>query len=176
MPEQLVLPISTMPSGYETSYGLRETTVVDANVLPWLTEPRELSVSMCTMQSGEAFLLASAVGTSPKLVDAANGMTERQQRNTDNMFYSRVPEVVSRGYSPNVETMPSPATDFPIYVMRNPGGQRVYFARIALGIAEEKDTGPTIVRLAVCDKNTQGKVMSVLSGMSDRGNRRRLSK
>lgn len=122
------------------------------------------------------FLLASAVGTSDKLIEAANGMTKQQRENADNMFYSRIPEVVCRGYSPNVETLPSPVTKFSIHVMRNKGGQRVYFARVMLGIPEEQVTGPTILRLAVCDKNKQALVMSVLSGFSDRQKQRKLSK
>ena len=175
MAEQ-VNPTISMPSGYESSHGLQERATVDGNTLPWLNQPQELAVSQCTLQSGETFLLASAVGTSPKLVEAANGMTDKQRQNTDNMFYSRIPAVVSKGYSPSIEIMPSPVTDFPIHVMRNKGGQRVFFARVNLGLPEEQTLGPTIVRLAVCDKNKQSLVVSVLCSASDKTQRWKMSK
>lgn len=175
MAEQITQTINT-PSGYESSHGLQERATVDGNTLPWLDRPQELSVSQCTLQSGETFLLASAVGTSPRLVEAANAMTDSQRQNVDNMFYSRIPTVVSKGYSPSVGSIPTPVTDFPIHVMRNKGGQRVYFARVNLGLKEEQTSGPTVVRLAVCDKNKQGVVMSVLSTANDRQNRRKMSK
>lgn len=175
MTEQIIQTIKT-PSGYESSHGLQERATVDSNTLPWLDQPQELAVSQCTLQSGETFLLASAVGTSPKLVEAANGMTDKQRHNTDNMFYSRIPSIVSKGYSPSIEIMPSPVTDFPIHVMRNKGGQRVYFTRVNLGLPEEQASGPTIVRLAVCDKNKQSVVVSVLSSASDKTRRWKMSK
>jgi hypothetical protein len=174
MSEKPIRP--NMPSGYENSHSLEQTVSVDDGVLPWLKGPYDLKITECTLQSGEIFLLSSAVGTSPKLVEAAQAMTDSQLKITDNMFYSRIPTVVSQRYSPSVETMPSTATEFPISVMRNKGGQRVYFARINLGLPQEQNYGPTIVRLGVCNKNKQGAVMSVLSGSSDRQNRRKMSK
>jgi hypothetical protein len=174
MSEKSIIP--NMPSGYEDSVSLEQTVLVDGNILPWLNRPYDLKVAECTLQSGEKFLLSSAVGTSPKLVEAAHAMTDSQLKITDNMFYSRIPTVISQGYSPSVETMPSTSTDFPIGVMRNKGGQRVYFARVNLGIPQEQAYGPTIVRLGVCDKNKQENVMSVLSGSSYRQMRRKMSK
>jgi hypothetical protein len=175
MAEQLI-QTPKMPSGYEASQGLQEKAIIDKDILPWLADPRELAVSECTLQSGKTFLLASAIGTNPKLIEAAKSMTSGQRQNTDNMFYSRIPAIVSNGYSPNIESMPSPVTDFPILVMRNNGGQRVYFARVNLGLSKEQTDSPTILRLAVCDKNRQSVVISVLSGLSDRQSHRKLSK
>ncbi len=165
-----------MPSGYESSMLLEAKAMVDERTLPWLKEPVELSVSECQLQGGDRFLVASAVGTHPKLVEAADAMTEGQKQNTDNMFYSRIPEVISKGFSPSVETMPKPSIDFPIHVMRNNGGQRVYFARIGLGLEQEQNLGPVVVRLSVCDKNKQGLVMKVLSGFKSGQIQRKLSK
>jgi hypothetical protein len=165
-----------LPSGYESSESLNRDVRIDGDTLPWLSEPYNVSLSRCTLQTGETFLIASVIGTNPKLIEAANGMNEGQQRNTDNMLYSRIPTFLSQGYSPAVETMPDPITNFPIGVMRNKGGQRVYFARIRLGVPEEDISGPTIIKLAVCDKNKQAKVMSALSGMSTRQMNQKLTK
>lgn len=174
MSEQLSVP--KIPSGYEASEVIDQKVVIGDHTLPWLSQPYELTISECTLQGGKKFFLASAIGSSPKLVEAARGMTEGQRRNTDNMFYSRIPAIVGQGYSPSVESLPSPVTEFPIYVMRNNGGQRVYFARVHLGLAEERSTGPAILRLAACDKNKQALVISVLSGLSDRQRHEKLSK
>jgi hypothetical protein len=167
MPEQqLHIPNPNIPSGYESAIDLRERAVIDSSVLPWVKEPVEIGVSECVLQSGETFQMASAISTHPKLVEAANGMTDKQRRNTDNMFYSRIPEIIITGYSPNVETMDIPSTDFPIFTMRNGGGQRVYFARTRLMIGDKMSEEPVILRLAAIDKNKQDLVMSVLSGAS----------
>lgn len=175
MPSEAMPQQSGVPSGYESSSTIRDIAI-DSSVLPWLKEPYDLTVSEVALQSGSRFLLASAIKSHDRLTAAANGMTEGQRKNADNMFYSRVPSVVEQGYSSNVETMPSPSTEFPIYVMRNKGGQRVYFARISLGLSEENMTGPTVLRLGVCDKNKQGDVMAVPSSLDRRANRRKLSK
>ncbi len=166
----------SMPSGYEASERLEQLASINETVLPWLQGPYELTVTKCRLGSGEEFLIASALGTHPKLADAARAMTDKQRQITDNMFYSRLPAIVINGYSPNIETMPKPITDFPVYVMRNNGGQRVYFSRISLGLAEEQQCGPVIVRLAVCDKNKQQLAISVISGMGSRQGHYMLSK
>jgi hypothetical protein len=140
--------------------------------LPWLDSPVELSAALVTMEDTTCppFLVASAIRASDKLVDAANGMTKGQRENTDNMFWSRIGGFVRDGYHSRIETMPEPATKEPIYVMRNNGGQRVYFAS-----RRAEDGTQTIIRLAACDKNKQGRVMNVISGARERTNRKHMS-
>lgn len=146
--------------------------VLGTEDLPWLNEPVELTAAAVTMKDETCppFLVASALGTSDRLVDAAQGMTEGQRENTDNMFWSRIGNFVKDGYHPRIETMPKPSTEEPIHVMRNNGGQRVYFT------FRKTDEGmPVVVRLAVCDKNKQKQVMKMLSGATDKENRRLMS-
>jgi hypothetical protein len=164
-----------MPSGYESSLTLPEQVFVDQDILPWVEEPFPLTISEFTLQGGESFKMASAIGSHQKLIEAAKAMTEGQRRNTDNMFYSRIPIVVSQGYSPNVETMQNPTTDFPIFVMRNNGGQRVYFGRTNLNVGG-RESEPVIIRLAACDKNKQALVMPVLSAEGYRQKQRKRGK
>jgi hypothetical protein len=165
------------PSGYEQSFSLVDPVNITRDVLPWLEngDSYTLYISRCVIQGGKEFLLASAIGSNPTLIEAANGMTEKQKQHTDNMFYSRLPELINNGYSPNIETMASTTTGQPIYVMRNRSGQRIYFSRSYLGVDEEIELGPTILRLAVCDKNKQDCVMKVLSSLSIRSQRLRNS-
>ena len=171
---ELIRNVQNLPSGYAETMHIDEKVVLGKNVLPWLTGPDyEVNVVDCTLQSGKHFLLASAVGSHPALIDAAMSLDRVQNNAVNNMFYSRIPEIAEKGYSPSVDSVPNPITPYSLMVMRNPAGQRVYFARLLIGSILEDQYGPTIVRLAVCDKNKQAKVMNVLSGMSERTKRQR---
>lgn len=145
------------------------SVALDSEVLPWLDGPVELTSALITMKDRECppFLVASAIGTSDQLTHAAEAMTPNQRVNTDNMFWSRVGNFVRDGYHPKVETMPKSSTEDPIHIMRNNGGQRVYF------MLRTTDKGmPTIIRLAACDKNRQKFAMKVLSGAKDKERQR----
>lgn len=164
-----------LPSGFEAVRALQEYALVDETVLPWVDGQVELSLAECRLANGESFILANAVGTHPKLVAAAEAMTDQQQTNVNNMFYSRIQTYVEQGYAPNIESMPAPGTGFPIKVMRNQGGQRVYFGMTNL-LLTSGETRPVVMRLAACDKNKQSSVTSVLTGLSDKAMRRRNTK
>lgn len=159
MSEQPTRP--ELPSGYTEARSLEVPLKISPEQFPWLDKPQDLQLARCTLQDGESFYLASAIGTHPKLVESAEGMNPHQKRNTDNMFYSRVPEVVKQGFSHHAETMPEPTTAFAIFVLRNRGGQRVYFARPTLELPQGMEKLPLIIRLGACDKNQQGKTLSV---------------
>lgn len=167
---------SRLPSGYESTQSLEHPLTIGPDVLPWLKEPYHLAVAECTLSSGETFYLASAIGSHPKLIQAAEAMTDDQRVNTDNMLYSRLPNLLSDGYHPHIEAYPSPATSFPIKTMRNNGGQRVYFSRLTHSQGPGDEPKPLILRLAACDKNKQGLIFSVLGNKSDRQMRRKTSK
>ncbi len=163
-----------LPSGYAGTKQLDKSVVLGKDILPWLSGPDyKVTVVDCSLQSGRHFLIASAVGSHPSLIEAATSLDKVQNNSVNNMFYSRIPEIIEKGYSPSVDSIPSPVTTYDLKVMRNPAGQRVYFARLLIGASLENQYGPTIVRLAVCDKNKQAKVMKVLSDMSEGEQRRR---
>ena len=130
-----------VPSGYDSSEYLVSDLSVDASVLPWLdsNERFQIHVSKMDVTGSKPFLIASVIGSNKHLIQAASGMSDHQS------------EAI---------------TAFPIKVMRNKSGQRVYFARVNLGLPVEDQYGPTILRLAACDKNHQMTVMKVLSGSS----------
>lgn len=140
--------------------------------LPWLSEPVELGAVLVTMRDETCpkFIVASAIGTNRRLTSAAEGMTDRQRENTDNMFWSRVSTFVRDGFHSRVETMPDPVTERPMHVMRNSGGQRVYF-----NIRRAEDGTPIVTRLGVCDKNRQSPVLKVLSSASDKAHHAKMS-
>lgn len=146
---------------------------VDSQFLPWISEPVELlGGALVTMRDEKCppFIVRSAVGTNKRLEGAAQAMTEQQSANANNMFWSRIGPFVRDGYQPHVETMPHPATNTPIHVMRNNGGQRVYFMS-----SKEPDGTVVVTRLGVCDKNKQRQVLKVLSGTGDKENMRKMS-
>jgi len=156
----------------EASEGLGSPLQVSTTEMPWLTHETELSAAVVTMKDETCpqFIVASAIGTDDRLVDAARGMTDGQRTNTDNMFWSRIGGFVRDGYHSRIETMPDTSTEHPVHVMRNNGGQRVYFT------TRREDNGMlAVVRLAACDKNKQGKVMKVLSSASEGANRQKMS-
>jgi len=165
-------PQTGLPQGYEAAARLGTMAVVDCTVLPWMKEPDTLSVAHVTLQGGSEFYLASAIGTDPSLVEAANELNDHQQRNVDSMLYARLPELVQRGHAPNIETLSEPVTSFPIRVMRNQGGQRLYFARTELSLTNGRQRS-IVLRLGVCDKSNQMKVLGVLSALPPREQRRR---
>lgn len=176
--ETLTLPATqdrlAVPSGYEQAafVGMAQ---LGQEILPWVREPLEVAVTQCSLQGGQTFYLASAVKSHPKLVEAAESMNAQQRTNADNMFYSRLAGFVQQGYSSNVETMEDPATPANMYVMRNNGGQRVYFTIAPLKM-EDGQTVDTVIRLGVCDKNQQAKALRVLSSKKEGERRKRLSK
>lgn len=151
-----------LPSGYLQAERIPFSAELGYEVLPWIDTPQELSVARCVVQGGIEFYLASAVGTHPNLVKAAEGLNEHQQRNVNNMMYSRLPGYVQNHHGPNIETLRKPATDFPVRVMKNQGGQRFYFATPELPFSDGSNH-PVVLRLGACDKNRQELVLSVLS-------------
>ena len=163
-----------LPSGYIESEALDHSLILDTNTLPWLRESEtEIALSRCTLQGGETFLLGSVINTHPYLVEAASAMTPQQSQNCNNMFYSRAAGFVQNGlHSNNVSTMAEASTPFSTHVMRNNGGQRVYF-----GVLRDTETNePILLKLGVCDKNKQAKVARVLSSLSSRSQSRRSAK
>jgi hypothetical protein len=176
MSEQLPQPESNLPSGYKSAEWLPKPIKLDENVLPWLKSPLEISVSRCELDSGTSFYVASAISSHDDLVEAAKAMTKKQKHITDNMFYSRLAGYVENHASGNVETFPRPSTPFAIHVMRNNGGQRVYFGEPKLKVPGEEEPVSVFLRLATCDKNGQGDIFKVLTGASQASIRRRTSK
>lgn len=176
MNENPKLSNPNLPSGYESSIQLPEQCVVTPDQLPWLREPLRVNVAECRLGSGESFYLGSAISANPDLVKAAEGMTDGQRRIVDSMFYSRLVEFMRTKYSSGVELLFNPTTDFPIYALKNKGGQRAYFSLLDLPVepntGESESVRQIVLRLAVCDKNRQKFVMKHLaSGKSDKGSK-----
>lgn len=159
-----------LPSGYVKAEQLPNPVEIDENVLPWLEGPYALYVAACELIDGTQFLTGSVVGSSNKLIHAAEGMTDKQRTITDNMFYSRIAGYMQNGgQSSGVESVPKAKTDFAVHVMRNNGGQRVYFGVANLKLnKDDADTRPVVLRLAVCDKNRQGDIFKVLTKTKER--------
>lgn len=169
-------PETNLPSGFISAEQLHQPLTLDETVLPWLKEPTQVSVARCELEGGKGFYLASAIGTNRRLVDAAEAMNNHQKRITDNLFYSHIPGYIESGFANNVETMPNQATSFAIHVMRNRGGQRVYFGMPRLSLDKKSEPVPVVLRLGVCDKKEQDDVMKVLSNESKRSQSRKRAK
>lgn len=162
-----------LPSGYLKTEMVSEPLVLTGAEMPWLNEDMNFGLTKCTLQSGKEFLLGSALRTHKDLASAAESMTEQQQANCNNMFYSRVAGLIDGNMTSNsVESFPGAATSFPIRVLRNKGGQRVYF-----GMMNDNATGlPIVLRLGACDKNKQAQVTGVFNSKGERYHRTRTTK
>lgn len=161
-----------IPSGYESVVAVAPSQI-GKEYLPWTDDRAELATVRCTLQGGKSFLLASAIGTHEGLASVANEMTYQQSENCNNMFYSRIAGFVENGYhASNVDTMSDASPAMAVHVLRNKGGQRVYFGVISTPDSEER----LLVKLAVCDKNMQSKVMRVFSSLRGRAQNRKINR
>lgn len=180
MPEPIEqAPRPNLPDGIRHAEQLRQGVTVGPETLPWVQKGAyEMSITKVTAEDGTEFLLGSAVDSHPRLQKAAEAMDDHQRGITDNMFYSRIAGFVDKGFSTAIETVPKESTNFPIHVMRNKGGQRVYFGvpRINIDPSTPDVKEPVVIRLGVCDKNKQGETLKVLSGASEKENRKKMSK
>lgn len=163
-----------LPSGFISVEQYPESAIITPDILPWVKEPMTVGVVQCEIQGGHTFLLASAVGTHQRLINAAEALPPQGQKNANNMFYSRLQGFIADGHAPQVETLKGPATDFPIHVMRTGYGTRVYFAKTNVP-GENGSTLPLYMRISACDKTTQPGVLKVISGLSARESRAKLS-
>ncbi len=164
----------TMPPGIVSSEMLPGRFALPEGTLPWVDGPYELTLARCDAGDGTSYLLGSAVGSHRNLESAAEAMTEKQSRNANNMFTSRLATFIRDGQAPNVDLLPKPVTDFNIHVMRNNGGQRVFFGITEVTVAEGSPPEPVVLRLGACDMNKQGQVIRVLTRASANEQRSKL--
>lgn len=154
-----------LPSGYSRVEQLETTSQITERELPWLSQGVQLSTVRCTLNSGNTFLLASAVSTHRALVEAADRMNAQQDRNTNNMFYSRIAGFVENNFTPSAQVNTFPEmTGLPTFCLRNEGGQRVYFSVLSNPQTSER----LIIKLAACDKENQHRVLKVIDTKSSR--------
>lgn len=152
-----------LPSGFESVVATPKKLEVTPQDLRWLEKEEKVNLVLVTLgtSSQQQFYFGSLI-RGKKLVESANQLTEGQERNANNLLYARLPDMIQRGYSPHSNTLSNPFTrQRPIIYFANPGGQRVYVVRFG-----EIEGIPAIIRIAVCDKAQQAKVLSVLTNSS----------
>lgn len=165
---------SNMPPGIISSEMLPGRFELPEGTLPWVDGPYEVSIARCDTGDDTSYLLASVVGSHKQLEGAAEAMTDKQSRNANNMFSSRLAGYMQHGQAPGVDLLPKPVTDFNIHVMRNNGGQRVFFGITEVAINDGEPPQPVVLRLAACDMNRQSQVIRVLTTASANEQRSKL--
>lgn len=142
---------------------LREAERVDNKVrlqkseVPWLPEVY-YETHLVRMRIGTSqFLFGSAI-RGRALVDAANQLDTHRSQICNNMIYTHVPSY-AEGYNPHVRLVKNPRAKFPTFEIDNPGGQRVFFMRLANSF----DNLPVIVKIAVCDKAKEQQVLATIT-------------
>ena len=124
--------------------------------IPWLETP-EYKVALVTMRHGSVeFLFGSAIQSKP-LLDAARQLDGHRSEICNNLLYSHLP-AYAEGFHPRISTVTNVRTRQPIFEIGNKGGQRVFFMRF--GRIEGR---PVIVKVAVCDKARENRVLSQIT-------------
>ena len=124
--------------------------------VPWLETPTH-KVALVSMRHGNVEFLFGSTIQSKRLLEAARQLDGHRSNICNQLLYSHLPQY-SEGFHPKVTPVKNSVTHQPMFEIRNKGGQRVFFLRF--GKIEGK---PVIVKVAVCDKATEDKVLSVLT-------------
>lgn len=141
----------------------RETERTDLKVglqkskVPWLPE-EYYEIPLVKMRIGSTqFLFGSAI-RSQSLIDAANQLDSHRSQICNNLIYTHLPSYVE-GFNPRVRQVKNRRAAFPTFEIGNNGGQRVFFMRLA----DSFDNMPVIVKIAACDKSTEGQVLATIT-------------
>lgn len=127
--------------------------------LPWLPEKEQINLVLVRAGGdGKEFLYGSAI-RGHALRSAADQLDEHRSQLVNNLFYTHLPDFIE-GRSAHISVLTHERTPRKIYYVGNPGGQRGYFIRF-----DNLEGKPVIIRVAVCDKSQQLKVLEVLTTM-----------
>ncbi|MBI2314802.1 hypothetical protein HYU93_01965 [Candidatus Daviesbacteria bacterium] len=135
--------------------------------IPWLKEGNggtgngdtTISLALVTLSDtgNRQFYLGSYI-RHRVLLEATENLTGEQSDSVNQLFYSCLPDIVRNNYNPKVKTVENPHGGVSIFYRGNRAGQRAYFMRF-----DSINGLPVIVKVAVCDKERQGLVLSVLT-------------
>lgn len=150
------------PSGFERVESTKHSLVIGQTDLPWLdSNPIRVSLAEITLKGdGQKLLFGSAI-YGKELTEAANQLDKHRSRIANNLFYSHIPDFIRSSHHPYIKVIHDATTERPIYNVYNKGGQRVYFMRF-----DRLQGIPVIIRIAVCDKDREAKVLGVITTAS----------
>ena len=147
----------------EKAVKLRETERTDLKVrleksaVPWLPE-EYFETHLVRMRVGSSqFLFGSAI-RGRALVDAANQLDTHRSQICNNLINTHLPSHTD-SFNPHVRRVKNSRAIFPTFEIGNPGGQRVFFMRLA----DSFDRLPVIVKIAVCDKARENQVLATIT-------------
>lgn len=151
---------------------LREVERTDFRVrlqksaVPWLPE-EYYETHLVKMRVGSnQYLFGSAI-RGRSLVDAANQLDAHRSQICNNLLYTHLPSY-AEGFNPHATILKNSRAVFPTFEIRNKGGQRVFFMRLA----DNLDNMPVIVKIAACDKATENQVLSTITTASKKSIKR----
>ncbi len=128
--------------------------------LNWLEPKTQVNLTEVLFDNGKECYLGSAIGKNKDLREIASKLTSTQSRKAQDAFYARLPEFVNNGYDRQVFTVDLPNTEDgqKIYYVKSSKDLRTYFTM-------DKDAAgqPVIIRVAVCQKSQEWKVLKVLA-------------
>lgn len=158
-----------LPLGYETVRQSDEKVSVTRKNFPWIPSDTHVRLTEISLNSGKKYFLGSLL-RGKQILKAAIKLAKQtvwsDQSNDD--FYKEIKALIDSGndYSPNIVTLRNPRGNRAIYYVKN-DHVRVYFARMdplrVASVNGQKIDIPVIIKLAVCHKNYQKEVLSVIS-------------
>lgn len=155
---------TSLPSAFKEVKRTEQAYKMTQGEIPWLEHETEMiHLAKVTLSGSEntSFFFGNMLRTKP-IIDAANQLDEHRTRIANNILYAHLPEFL-RGQFNNITKMDHVRTNRPVYYIGNKSGQRVYFMRF-----DNLDSIPVIIRIAVCDKARQDKVISVIGYKSQK--------
>lgn len=153
--------VSEIPSGFSEVRSSDQILRLTRAEMPWLTSDREdIPLAKISLKGGGAFYLGSAI-RDKRLIQAADALDKRRSEMTNSLFYTHIPDFVNTGRGPYISLLGNSRSEKPIFYIGNKSGQRVYFMPF-----DRLQGIPVIIRVAACDKNTEGVVLGVLTTSS----------
>jgi hypothetical protein len=148
-----------LPSGFSEVKRTPETLLVTHKDLPWFRQDSRLDLMRVTLRETGAgdFYYCSSFGSDESLVKAARSLSEKQSIHANSMLYSRLHDLVLT-QNHHWKRVDNSKVDRTIWYTGNESGQRVYAVRF-----DNVGSIPVIMRIAVCDKAQQERVLSVLT-------------
>lgn len=158
-----------VPSGFEKVENPKQSLAVGREDIPWLDrDSAQIPLSQVTLRGdGQKFFYGDFI-CGKKLNRAAGQLDEHRRTIANNLFDSHIPDFIRYGHHPYIKSVSDRVTEKPIYNIHNKGGQRVYFMRF-----DRLQGIPVVVRVAVCDKDRQGDVLSTLTAQSHKAIKQR---
>ena len=148
-----------LPSGYRSVEKVSQKHKLSG--LDWLRDGVGVSLSMVTLDTGQKYLLGSAVAHNHGIKELADKLQPNESESARTTFYAKVGEFINNGgCCRGVNQINSPRTQgATVFYAKSRTDMRTYF----IWDGRSNDGVPIIIRVGVCRKSQQPKLMGIIS-------------